>query len=272
MNTLDSIYTLYHGAFVGESRDGGSEELVLPDGRVFSVDDLESLCIASFGSPRSVKSVAKILKKFYPNASDSDILSAIENLINLGIIVPTNTANQPLTPNNASGFFGCPCVDLDHILSGDAGKVVFLGMPYEMGITGVKGASSGPSYLRRCSRMLLDYKEDLGMAAGWWHNADKRWILEGVTFRDIGDVSVAGSLRNGVAFDRLYEATFLIGKSGRLPVLIGGDHSVSLPAIRAALSAHGPLTVLHFDAHRDLGSDEMLGDWRQDLTHGNFMS
>ena len=55
--------------------------------------------------------------------------------------------------------------------------------------------------------------------------------------------------------------------AGVLPVTLGGDHSVSEPAIRACAKAHGPVGVVHFDTHTDTGA-EVFGVER---SHGTFM-
>jgi agmatinase len=55
--------------------------------------------------------------------------------------------------------------------------------------------------------------------------------------------------------------------AGVLPVLLGGDHSVTEPAVRAAAAVHGPLGVVHFDTHTDTGT-EVFG---VEISHGTFM-
>lgn len=48
-------------------------------------------------------------------------------------------------------------------------------------------------------------------------------------------------------------------RNGGRPLVLGGDHSVTYPVVRAVAAAHGPFTLLHFDAHADL-YDELDGD------------
>jgi agmatinase len=55
--------------------------------------------------------------------------------------------------------------------------------------------------------------------------------------------------------------------AGALPVVLGGDHSITGPAVRACAAAHGPVGVVHFDTHTDTG-DEVFGVRR---SHGTFM-
>ena len=61
------------------------------------------------------------------------------------------------------------------------------------------------------------------------------------------------------ALDMIHTYAKNILEGGRLPFLIGGEHLVSLPAIKAAAEKHSELAVIHFDAHTDL-RDEYLGN------------
>jgi agmatinase len=56
-------------------------------------------------------------------------------------------------------------------------------------------------------------------------------------------------------------------RAGGVPVVLGGDHAVSEPALRACAAAHGPLGVVHFDTHTDTGA-EVFG---VEVSHGTFM-
>ena len=55
--------------------------------------------------------------------------------------------------------------------------------------------------------------------------------------------------------------------AGAIPVVLGGDHAITEPAVRACAAAHGPLGVVHFDTHTDTGS-EVFG---VETSHGTFM-
>src|SRR5204862_1498345 len=55
--------------------------------------------------------------------------------------------------------------------------------------------------------------------------------------------------------------------AGALPVVLGGDHSITEPALRACAGVHGPVGVVHFDTHTDTGA-ELFGVAR---SHGTFM-
>jgi len=67
---------------------------------------------------------------------------------------------------------------------------------------------------------------------------------------DYGDIEVyPGYIEQSL--DRIQQAIAQIVDAGTVPVILGGDHSVSLPALRACASRHGRLALVHFDAHPD---------------------
>lgn len=96
-------------------------------------------------------------------------------------------------------------------------------------------------------------------------------MLRGVGLADIGDVSAADVHdRNGETMEVLEQIVGATASAGKFPVVLGGDHSISLPAIRGVLGAHPRLGIIHFDAHPDYrrARDD---DWRASCHHGNFM-
>jgi agmatinase len=79
-----------------------------------------------------------------------------------------------------------------------------------------------------------------------------------ITLVDIGDLP----LTEAPGDDALISAaTRDACAAGAVPLLIGGDHSVSFPAVAGVAAVHGPVTILHFDAHPDL-YDELGGNRR----------
>jgi agmatinase len=83
---------------------------------------------------------------------------------------------------------------------------------------------------------------------------------------DFGDAPVipADAVRSHAAI----EAT--VGEvlaAGAIPVVLGGDHSITEPSLRACAAVHGPVGVVHFDTHTDTG-EEVFG---VEFSHGTFM-
>lgn len=129
-------------------------------------------------------------------------------------------------------FFGLPNRAPDAALC-------IVGIPFDLGTSNRAGARFAPLAIRHASRMLLD-----GDHPHHWVEPAK------LDLADIGDFRIAlGDLRESL---RLIERQAM-----DLPHLIGlgGDHSVTLPLLRALSRRHGPLGLVHFDAHVDTWPD-----------------
>jgi agmatinase len=130
--------------------------------------------------------------------------------------------------------------------------VAVVGVPFDAGVSYRPGARFGPAHVRESSRLLRPYNPAVDV---------EPFALQQVV--DAGDIAVnpfdieaaIGQIEAG--------ARDLAERSGRL-VTIGGDHTIALPLLRAAAHAHGPVALLHFDAHLDTW-DTYFG---QPYTHG----
>ncbi len=143
-------------------------------------------------------------------------------------------------------FFRLGCADPRHLPEG--ARAVVLGVPTDAGTTYQPGARLAPWHVRRVSALVqawhvhhaLDPFEATGAVDGG-----------NVVFppfdRDAGRAAIDDAVANVVAH-------------GAVPFLVGGDHTIALPALRAASRAHGPLTVIHVDAHLDTSGPEAWGD------------
>lgn len=69
---------------------------------------------------------------------------------------------------------------------------------------------------------------------------------------DAGDLPLDGSAED---VDRIREAVASACAAGQVPLCLGGDHMVSFPAVAGVAAVHGPVNILHFDAHPDLYED-----------------
>jgi agmatinase len=83
---------------------------------------------------------------------------------------------------------------------------------------------------------------------------------------DFGDAPVIPA-DAGVSHDAIEATVGQVLAAGALPAVLGGDHSITEPAIRACAAVHGPVGVVHFDTHTDTGA-EVFGVER---SHGTFM-
>lgn len=118
---------------------------------------------------------------------------------------------------------------------------LILGAPFDLATTGRPGTRSGPLGIRNASAHLE------------WEESRWPWdfsLADAVRIEDAGDVDVptgdpAGFVRN------LERRAGEILRAGKTLVTLGGDHFVSLPLLRAHAQIHGPLALIHFDAHTD---------------------
>ena len=118
--------------------------------------------------------------------------------------------------------------------------VAVVGVPWDSGVTYRPGARFGPSAIRQASRLLRPYNP----------------ALDAQPFRhaqvvDAGDVA-ANPFDIARAIDETRDGlAALITPAGRPVVSLGGDHTMALPALQAMHHVHGPLALVHFDAHLD---------------------
>jgi len=118
--------------------------------------------------------------------------------------------------------------------------VAVVGVPFDTGGTYRVGARFGPSGIRQESMLLRPYNPELRVN-----------VFETLSMVDYGDLPVTpGYLPESHA--QIAEAAATIVDAGVTPVFLGGDHSVSLPLLRAVARRHGPVGLVHFDAHNDL--------------------
>jgi agmatinase len=75
---------------------------------------------------------------------------------------------------------------------------------------------------------------------------------EDVALADAGDLPLDETAAD---IERIRDAAAAAARDGLVPLFLGGDHMVSFPVIAGLAAAHGPLNILHFDAHPDLYDD-----------------
>lgn len=168
-------------------------------------------------------------------------------------------------------FFGAPPRDE---AAGARTDVAFLGAPFDLGTTLRPGARFGPDAVRAASAWWQYARDDesSGPAStasrppeGWYDLDAGRWILRGISMADWGDVRITPTDLTA-NLDRISAGVRAILEADSLPVLVGGDHAVTYPAIRA-FAGRGPLHIVQFDSHQDF-NDERHG---VRFGHGNVM-
>jgi agmatinase len=114
-----------------------------------------------------------------------------------------------------------------------------LGLPFDAGTTFRPGARFGPNAIREASRLLRPYHAALDV---------EPFAVAQVA--DCGDVTANPfSIEEGLA--AIEAAADELITDGTGVVALGGDHTVAVPLLRATARRHGPVTLLHFDAHLD---------------------
>uniref|UniRef100_A0A4W4DXK3 Agmatinase, mitochondrial n=1 Tax=Electrophorus electricus TaxID=8005 RepID=A0A4W4DXK3_ELEEL len=123
----------------------------------------------------------------------------------------------------------------------------FIGVPIDTGTSNRPGARFGPRQIRAESAMLRPYNGGTRAAP-----------YESLMVADIGDVNVnLYDLKD--TCKRIREAYRKILKTGCIPLTMGGDHTIAYPILQAVAERHGPVGLVHVDAHSDTG-DVILGE------------
>ena len=128
---------------------------------------------------------------------------------------------------------------LPHVEDPRGLDVAIVGVPFDGGTSYRPGARLGPREIRAQSSLIRPYNYFQKVAP-----------FDLLNVADVGDVDAPP-----VSIERCYDAVQLriveISAAGARPVVIGGDHSISLPVLRALAKRHGPLGLVEFDAHVD---------------------
>jgi agmatinase len=158
-------------------------------------------------------------------------------------------SNSLLTPrfSGITTFFRLP-----HVTELAGVDVAIVGFPFDTGVTFRVGARFGPAAIRAMSVALRPYNSHFGID-----------LFAHCSAVDSGDLpTVPGAIEESNR--RATAALLPIVEAGAVPIVLGGDHSISLPELRAIAQVHGPVALVHYDAHTDT-YDEYFG---QRYTHG----
>jgi agmatinase len=227
----------------------------------------------AFAVPRTVASVVAALgggRGGDPRARER-LTASVATLLDRGLLVHHAPDGTMLTTGRG-GMFNAPVLSLADALRGESANVVFVGMPYDVGATHRPGSRFAPTYLRRASGALFHYRDTPDGPPGMYDPVSGRWLLRGTRLADAGDISQIVHTRNGPSFDALAELIASCAAAGRTPVVLGGDHSITLPLVNGLTSHHEALGVVHIDAHSDYAEPRTGEDWRTACHHGNVMN
>jgi agmatinase len=124
-------------------------------------------------------------------------------------------------------------------------KVVVMQVPYEKTVTYKKGTVSGPAAIIESSRKMELFDDEL----------NQETYKIGIHTMDPLAVS---ELKSEEMVDTVYRTTQELLKGGKFPVILGGEHSLSVGSVRASKEMYPNLSVLQLDAHYDM-RDEYYG-------------
>ncbi len=150
------------------------------------------------------------------------------------------TANADLAIYAGLGMTFMQCPVTRDISNSDA-DVIVLGVPFDMATSGRPGARFGPAGVRAASANLV------------WEGARWPWdfaLDDRLKVEDAGNVDFKHGEPQTMV-DNLQAAVRAIVGSGKTSLVFGGDHFIALPVIREVAAKHGPLALVHFDAHTD---------------------
>ena len=163
--------------------------------------------------------------------------------------------NQPLSGNDMPRFAGLTSMFRLPTQADTSGlDVAILGVPLDIGTSNRNGTRYGPRQIRSESVLVRPY----GMATG-------AAPFDSFHIADVGDVALNPySLEKCIPIIEAHYDELL--NHDVIPVSLGGDHTVTLPILRAIARKHGPVGLVHVDAHADV-NDEMFGER---VTHGTI--
>jgi agmatinase len=141
---------------------------------------------------------------------------------------------------------------LPHVQDLEQVDFAVMGVPFDTGSSLLVGSRFGPEAIRSASVILKP--------CNYFHEVTIFDFLSGV---DYGDLPVVPGYHKESNVS-IKDALLPVIKRGVTPILLGGDHSITLPELQAIHQVHGPVGLIHFDSHSDT-NDQYYG---QSLNHG----
>jgi len=158
------------------------------------------------------------------------------------------TLNQPLSGNTMPRFGGIASMMRLPVAASAAGlDAAFIGVPLDIGTSHRPGTRFGPRQIRAESSLIRPY-----------NMATRAAPFDTLQVADVGDVAInTYSLEKSVAIITDHYDELLAHDC--IPLTLGGDHTIALPILRAVAKKHGPVALVHVDAHADVNPD-MFGE------------
>lgn len=161
--------------------------------------------------------------------------------------------NQPLGGNDMVRFGGpATMMRLPSQESAEGLGACFVGIPLDIGTSNRSGTRHGPRQIRAESCMLRPYNMATGAAP-----------FDAINVADVGDVAInTFDLKKTIDIITAHYDELLTHDC--VPLTLGGDHTLTYPVLKAIANKHGPVALIHVDAHADI-NDDMFGE---KIAHG----
>lgn len=158
------------------------------------------------------------------------------------------TNNQPLGGNDMPRFAGpVTMMRLPPAVNAKGLDAAFVGVPMDIGTSHRSGTRFGPRQIRAESAMLRPY-----------NMATRVSPFDAMQIADLGDIAInTFNLERSVEI--IEQGIDDIIKHDCVPMTMGGDHTLTLPVLRAMVKKHGPVGLVHVDAHADI-NEHMFGE------------
>ncbi len=137
--------------------------------------------------------------------------------------------------------------------AGQPARAVMLGVPYDGGTSYLPGARVAPYHVRRVSALVSSY-----------HPRHRLDVFATLPTLDGGNVPVS-PFASAMMREAVFAEIMAVQTAGAVPFVVGGDHSITIPILKAIHAVHGPVCVVHVDAHFDTTE---AGVWGEDFHHG----
>jgi guanidinobutyrase len=163
--------------------------------------------------------------------------------------------NQPLSGNEMPRFAGIASMfRLPTPETANGIEVGIVGVPLDIGTSNRTGTRFGPRQIRAESVLVRPYNMATGAAP-----------FDSFQVADLGDVALNPfNLKDSIDIIEQHYKKLL--QDVVTPMSLGGDHTIALPILRAVAEKHGPVALIHVDAHADV-NDTMFGEA---ITHGTI--
>jgi agmatinase len=162
-------------------------------------------------------------------------------------IMKKENDNQPASALNSPRFCNTGTfMRLPKVESLEELDFAIVGVPFDTASSFRTGSRFGPEAIRKISALIKPNNVHLQVN-----------VLESLTGADYGDIAIAPGYIEPT-FESIENELQPILDAGVIPIIFGGDHSISLPNLRAIARKHGEVALVHFDSHADI-NEEVFG-------------